>query len=87
MNKSLIGALVVAMALLPSFASAASFPYDVEIGDMEKYTVLGSSPTLSQTTGDAFIDHTEVVAPGVLDVWVKCRDTSSVDCTGNILTS
>lgn len=88
MNKSLIGALVVAMALLPSFASATTTAYDVDIGMTESYNapgVVGTAPTLSQATGTASILNAQFV----VDHWVvlvRCSSQSSADCTGDIVT-
>jgi len=87
MKKSLIGALVVTMALLPSFASATSTAYDVEIDDAKVYFVDGTlnvQPSLDQTAGEA-----EIVSAVFLGtqwrVEVMCHDDSPVDCEGFIL--
>lgn len=87
MKKSLIGALVVTMALLPSFASATNTAYDVEIGQLENYVVPGTllvEPTLSQTHGDAMIDD-KLFLGAAWSVDVRCLSTSSVDCDGFIV--
>jgi hypothetical protein len=87
-NSILMGALVLAMALLPSFASATTTAYNVGIGMSELYNAPGVStvsPTLDQDQGDAFIANSQFV----LDHWevlVTCRVTSSVDCLGDIVT-
>lgn len=87
MNKSLIGALVVAMALLPSFASAASTAYDVDIGDKEVYFVPGTltvEPSLDEDAGEAEI--TSAIFLGTeWRVEVMCDDESPVNCEGFIL--
>lgn len=89
MNKSLIGALVVAMALLPSFASATSTPYDVAVGDHKVYNVPGTSgtqPTLSQTTGTAqILSATFDSSTMTWDVDVACVASTTLSCTGNIV--
>jgi len=84
MNKTLIGALVVSMALLPSIASAASTPYFVEIDSSKVYVVAGTllvEPTLQQDAGNA-----EIVSAVFLGtqwrVEVMCHHDSPVDCEG-----
>lgn len=87
MNKSLIGALVVAMALLPSFASATTTAYDVPIGDTKVYFVpgsLGTTPTLQQSVGSASI----VSSVFLVNQWrveVMCHEDSPDDCEGDIV--
>lgn len=88
MNKSMIGALVLTMALLPSFASATNTAYDVDIGMFEQYFapgVLSVEPTLSQSAGSAEISEKVFLGTQWL-VEVHCFSNSPVDCEGNIVT-
>jgi hypothetical protein len=84
MNKSMIGALVVAMALLPSFASAASFAYDVPALSSEDYDVTGTNPTLDQDQGIAAITNVQDMG-SFLRVTVTCSSLL-VACLGDIVT-
>jgi hypothetical protein len=89
MQKSLVGALVIAMALLPSFASATSTPYNVDLADHKVYNVpgtAGTQPTLSQSTGTAEIlsaTFNSVTMKWAVDV--ACVASTSLVCTGNII--
>lgn len=85
MNKSLIGAIVVAMALLPSFASATNTAYDVPAGMSLPYVVDGTEsvlPTLDEDNGDAEIRDPSF-ALGKWSLHVEC--ISLVDCDGFIV--
>lgn len=87
-NSILTGALVLAMALTPSFASATNTAYDVDIGMTTRYFapgVLAVEPTLSQSAGSAEIAQKVFLGTQWL-VDVHCLSTSSVDCLGNIVT-
>lgn len=88
MNKSLIGALVVAMALLPSFASAYSTPYDVIVGNTDRYFVPGTLlvvPTLTQTEGTASIVSATFDSTAMeWDVRIACASSSTGHCKGTI---
>lgn len=89
MNKTMIGALIVAMALLPSFASAATTAYLVDEDDFEIYEVSGSLlvvPTLDQDEGSAAITSANFNS-GTMKwtVRVDCLDSSTGRCTGDIV--
>ena len=86
-NSILMGSLVVAMALLPSFASAATTAYDVVGGDVEVYLVPGSmnvQPSLDEKQGDA-----EIVSAVFLGtqwrVEVECLESAPTHCLGDIV--
>ena len=86
-NSMMMGALVLAIALVPSFASAASTSYAVDIGMTKNYLVPGTllvQPTLDQDHGEA-----EIVSAVFLgtqwSVDVRCKSTSAVNCDGFIL--
>lgn len=88
-NSTLMGALVIAIALVPSFASASTFtPYAELIGQKHTYTALGVQsvmPTLSQAHGTAQINNPQFVGTAwVLEV--ECLASSPVNCDGNIVT-
>lgn len=87
MNKSMIGALVIAMALLPSFASATASPYFERIGEKHNYTVpgvLNVEPVLDQDAGNARMNSKVFLGTQWL-VEVECLSTSLVDCSGDIV--
>ena len=87
-NSILMGALVLAMALTPSFASATNTAYDVDIGMSKLYSAPGVStvsPTLSQSQGDAAILGSEFVVDH-WEVLVGCNAFSALRCLGNIVT-
>lgn len=86
-NSILTGALVLAMALTPSLASATNTAYAVDIGMRESYLAPGLEsvePTLSQTAGSAEISNKLFLGTQWL-VEVHCFDNSAVDCVGNIV--
>lgn len=89
MKKSLIGAVVVAMTLLPSFAAATSTPYDVLVGNTDPYVVPGTLllvPTLSQTEGTASI--VSATFDGTAMEWtvrIACASSGTGHCKGNII--
>lgn len=83
-NSFLAASIVLAIALIPSFASAATTDYNNAIGEEKHYVVQGTSATLTPSQGDAFIVSQTPVVGGFLDVLIKCRDTSSVRCMGVI---
>lgn len=88
MNKSMIGALVIAMALLPSFASATNTAYDVNVGMVKLYQAPGVSsvaPTLAQSQGLAQIASSSFVVDH-WEVFVECRANSPARCLGDIVT-
>lgn len=87
-NSIFLGSLVIAMALIPSFASATNTAYSVDIGMSKLYNAPGVAtvlPTLSQSQGSAQI----VAKQFVVDHWevlVGCDSDSPANCLGNIVT-
>lgn len=85
----LMGALVLAVALLPSFAAATSTPYDILVDDFEVFEVPGTllnPPTLSQTEGNAVI--TSATYDGGTMKWtvrVDCISSSTGHCKGDLV--
>lgn len=89
-HSILMGALVLAVALLPSFAAAASTPYNVAEGQRKVYEDLSGTllnpPTLAQTQGTAAI--VDASFDNVAMEWtveIECFSSSTDFCTGNIL--
>ena len=85
-NSILMGALVLAMALTPSFASATTTNYAVDIGDTVRYMVDGTllvEPTLTQSAGQAEISG-KLFLGTQWRVDVHCFSNSDADCAGVI---
>ena len=88
-NSILMGALVLAMALLPSFASATATPYLVSEGNFDTYQVPGTLlvvPTLDQDEGNAVITSASFDDQQMKwTVQVSCVSSDTDRCTGDII--
>lgn len=86
-NSILLGTLVIAMALVPSFAAATNTAYAEVIGGKGSYTVPGTllvMPTLSQDHGTAQINNPVFLGTS-WSLEVECLSTSTENCDGFIV--